>query len=167
MYEQSIAPMSTAYGNADYQPVADDFDRIIRNGLRRLTRSVDRSDLDKRQRKILEDFGQHGRYVGAFREVATIARLHCKRPEDAVALADELRGFILSGHVIDLTTPEAMLRETEANGHGDAAQFRHAYYRSRGTRDAVMEAMNAQEVASRLLADVLATERPALISLSR
>lgn len=157
---------STAYGHDRVTPRnPDDFDTMIRDAIRQMRRSVD--GLDRKQAKLLEDFGSHGRYVQGLRQVVEIARNHCRRPEDAVAFADQLRSFILAGHVIDLTTPEAMLRETEANHCGDAAQFRHAFYRSRGTRDQVIEAMSAQEVASRLLADVLATERPALISLSR
>lgn len=160
MDQQNRAMAARAYGDNTLTHV-DDFDRIIRDGIRRMARSV--SGLDRKQTKLLEDFGAHGRYIQGFRQVAEIARNHCQRPEDAVALADQLRVFILAGHAIDLTTPEAMLRETEANQQGDRQQFRHAYYRSRGTRDAVIEAMSAQEVASRLLADVMVTERPALV----
>lgn len=162
MNARNTMSATRAYGNGGYQPVDNDFDRIIRDGIRRMARSSE--GLDKKQRKLIEDFGSHGRYVQGLRQVVEIARHHCTRPEDAVALADQLRGFILTGHVIDLTTPEAMLRETEANAGGDAAQFRHAYYRSQGSRDAVIEAMSAQEVASRLLSDALWNERPALIT---
>jgi hypothetical protein len=150
-----------AYRNDSTSQVADDFDRIIRDAVRRMRQSTD--CIDAKQRRLLEDFGKDGRYVQGLRQVVEIARYHCQRPEDAVAIADELRWFIMAGHVIDLTTPEAMLRETEANRRGDEQQFRHAYYRSRGTRDAVIEAMSGQEIASRLLADTLVNERPALV----
>lgn len=161
MNAQSQNMSAIAYGSGAPSH-ADDFEAVIRDGIRRIARSS--AGLDKKQRKLIEDFGSHGRYVQGLKQVVEIARNHCQRPEDAVALADQLRGFILAGHVIDLTTPEAMLRETEANSHGDDAQFRHAFYQSRGSRAAVIEAMGAQEVASRLLADVMWSERPALIT---
>jgi hypothetical protein len=162
---QTSKPMTArAYGDQTPSHVVDEFDRIVRDAVRRMRQSVDRSTLDKRQVKLLEDFGTHGKYIAGFRQVVEIARNHCQRPEDAVALADQLRGFILAGHVIDLTTPEVMLRETEANKHGDFWQFKHAYYQSRGTRDGVIEAMSGQQVASQLLADVLVRERPKMVA---
>jgi hypothetical protein len=150
-----------AYGDETPSHVVDPFDQVIRDAIRRMKRSAD--GLDRKQVKLLEDFGTHGRYIQGFRQVCEIARNHCQRPEDAVALADQLRCYILAGHVIDLTTPEAMLRETEANEFGNHQQFRHAYYRSRGTVDGVIEAMSAQEIASRFLMDAMVKERPTLV----
>lgn len=150
------------YGHNSAEHVADDFDQMIRDAIRQMRRSCD--GLDRRQAKLLEDFGSHGRYVQGLRQVLEIARSQVQRPEDALAIVEQLRGFILSGHVIDLTIPEASLRETEANGAGDLAQHRHAYFATAGTRADVIETMRAQEFASRALADTMWRHRPTLVT---
>ncbi len=139
---------------------ADAFEQAMKDGLRQLTRST---DMTKSQRDLVYDMGTRGRYIAGLRQLAEIARVQCQDPADAVAWIEQIRGFVLAGHVIDLTEGEAMRRETEANRSGDVAQIRRAYLRCRGSLDQVVEAMTGQEIASRALADVLHRERPALI----
>lgn len=157
----------TAYGNHGPDPVPGDFSELIRNAMRRLQRSTERSELDRRQVKILEDFGKHGKYVGAFEEVATIARLHCRRDEDAVALADDLWRFIMVGRTIDVCVPSAFRNEQKANEFGNEAQFEYLFSKSRGTLDRVYEAMGGQKVWSEKTMAAVLADRPTLVSVFR
>lgn len=152
-----------AYGNRQASPVEDTLERALREGLRRMRRSAD--GLTYKQTRLLEDFARDGRYVAGFQQIVEIARCQCRRPEDAVAIADELRRFILQGHVIDLPpVPEAFRKENAANDEGDRAQWGFRDGPTRTTRDWVYETMRGQAVWSEIAADAVIHERPALIS---
>lgn len=148
-----------------YQPVAstlvqDEFDACWKDGWRQSRRSL--NGIGRRERQVIDDLSR-GRGTAMLREGFQILRAFSTCAADRVALTEQLRGFLLAGVAVDLTVPEAMLRETEANEEGNHAQMRHAFYTSRGTLDHVVERMTAQEVASRVLADTLHRERPAMV----
>ena len=156
--------MTAAAYQSHSTPVVDDqFDAAWKDGWRQAQRSL--AGIGRRERQVIEDL-KRGRGVSMLREGFEIIRHASTCPADRVALTESLRGFLLAGMPVDVTEPEAMLRETEWNEHGNMAQIKRALYRDRGSRDQVIETMSGQAIASRLLADVLRTERPALISLS-
>jgi hypothetical protein len=142
----------------------DEFDAAWKDGWRQVQRSL--SGLGKRERQVIDDL-KRGRGTTMLREGFEIIRQASTCANDATALCESLRGFVMAGHTLDVTEPEAMLRETEANEHGNMAQIKRALYGDRGSRDQVIETMNGQAIASRLLADTLWRERPALIKAGR
>lgn len=138
----------------------DEFDAAWKDGWRQTRRTL--RGLGRSEARIIDDLTR-GRGVTMLRQGFEIVREHSTCAADRVALAEQLRGFLLAGLTLELSEAEAMLRETEANEQGNVAQFRHAYFRSLGSRDAVIESMSGQEIASRLLKDTMWRDRPALI----
>lgn len=139
----------------------DEFDAAWKDGWRQVRRTL--RGLGRRERQVIDDLTR-GRGVSMLREGFEIVRACSTCPADRVALTEQLRGFLLVGTSLELTEAEAMLRETEANEAGNTMQIKHAFYRSRGTRDGVIEAMTRQSVMSQTLADTLHRDRPALVS---
>lgn len=150
---------ASAYQNERGLLAYDEFDAAWSDGWRLAMRSV---DAPPSEMQVLHDL-RRLRGVKMFRNGLEIVRARSTNPADRVALMEKLRGFLLTGVALDLTEPEAHRQEDDANSRGNAAQFRRAFFRNRGSRDDVIEAMSAQEIASRLLADTLVNERPALI----
>lgn len=140
-----------------------EFEQAWREGWQIARRSC---DLSREQAGTIDDLSRL-RGCLTLKRGFEILRHTSKNATDATALMEKLRGYLLAGHAIDLTEAEATHRETLANYHGNDAQDRHHFYRSAGTRSAVVEAMNGQAIASRLLADTLLKERPALIKAGR
>lgn len=136
-----------------------DFATLWAEGWQVMRRSC---DLTRSEAGVIDDLSRL-RGCGMVRRGLEIVRATSTNPMDRFALLEKLRGFMLAGLAVDLTEAEATLRETEANGRGNVAQVRHIHYRSRGSREAVIESMTEQSIASRLLADVVRVERPALI----
>jgi hypothetical protein len=85
----------------------------------------------------------------------TIAQ-RCADPAAAAFVTEQLRGFILSGHPsLDLRVFDAFRLEQRSNGVGDVAQFEFMIAPSSATRDRAIEALLAQEVATRAAIDAL------------
>lgn len=130
----------------------DDFERSMKDAIRQIRRSA--VDLTQGERNLLDDIGR-GRYLKGLRKVAEIARTKCIVAADATALAECVRGFILQGHVAVVSPFDALRQETQANHWGNAAEFEWVVSPTRASKEQVVEALRAQEIASRGVIDSL------------
>ncbi len=157
---------STAYENIGVATVDADFESLVRDAVRVMYASVERSDLDNRQRKLITDFGDNGKYVGGLRSILEIAWL-CRTPEHAVALPEILRSYALRAHRGPMPVMEAFRREQKANEVGNMAQLEYVFSRSRVTNDRAYEAMYGQRLLTERTMDALVEDRSPLIQVVR
>lgn len=167
MNARNTAMATQAYGNQRSRPVPDgELEALILDAKRMMYAGVNRSDLDRRQVKLVEDYGKDGKYIGALRDMCEIAWL-CADPTAAVALPEILRLYILRAHAAPLSWMEAFRKEDRANGAANHAQFEYALGRSRFTNARVYEAMWGQRLWSERTMDAIAADRPPLIQVVR
>lgn len=155
------------YGNSTARPVSNaaEFEKLALDAKRQMYAALDRSTLDRRQVKLVEDWGKDGKYTGALQTMAEIAWL-CSDPVAAIAIPEVLRLYILRGHQSPVSWLEAFRKEDHANGAANHAQFEYAYARSRFTNQRVYEAMWGQRFWTERTMEAIAADRPPLISLA-
>jgi hypothetical protein len=121
------------------------------DAVRQIRRSKTRATLA--DRRALDDFQR--RPSLQLKHVADISR-SCTSVADALALPEMLRSYILAGRLDASNGTIAALRaERDADAAEDLAVFEYLANPSPGTRAAAIEALRAQELASRAAADAL------------
>lgn len=146
-----------------WQDPMTDLERAWYEGWRLMRRTC---DLTPGQAQLIDDI-QRMRGCSRVKQALEIVQQTSHCPADSLGLSEKLRHYFLTGAVLDLTVPEAYDQETDANYRGNVAQHRHAFSPSIGTRESLAEAMNGQEVASRILKETVIKDRPALIRAGR
>lgn len=131
------------------------FDTRVANAIRVIRR--DSNDLTPRESQLLTDAAR-GR-LRAFKlmaEIADIARQRCADPSSATALAEAIRGYILTDHP-GLVLPwfDTLRREGATNTMADDALIEHILSPSHASRERVVETHVAQAIASRQVADLI------------
>jgi hypothetical protein len=131
----------------------DPFLASMADAVRTIRRSH-RGGLSVSDQRLLDDIAR-GRYVQGIRRSVEISR-GCADPADATAIAEAIRGFTLAGHpALELTVFDAMRAETHSNGPADMAQLEYVLAPSRGTAERAIDALRAQELATRAAIDAL------------
>ena len=163
----STPPMRSTYGNPASRAVADnEFEAMLVEAKQMMYAAVDRSDLDRREIKLVQDFGENLRYVGGLKSMLEIG-WRCKDPAAAVAIAEICRLYALRGHATPLSWRDAFRAEDNANGVANHAQREYAFGRSRFTNARAYEALWGQRVWTERTMDALAADRPPLITVVR
>jgi hypothetical protein len=136
-----------------------DFGSSLAEAIRMIRRSA--HGLTPRESQLLSDVAR-GRGA-AFRmvaEVADIARFRCFDPADAASLAECIRGYVLTGHPgLNLSWLDVLRYEGATNSMANDALYEHLLTPSKATRERMIEAHHAQEIASRAVADLMYQER--------
>lgn len=133
-------------------PLASDFDRATKDGLRLLRDHTDA--LNRKESRVLDDL-HRDRGLAMVRHALVIARYRASCPAAATGLLENWRGFVLAGHVVNCPVMDAFRMETESNGTANLAQFDYEISPTEANRARAIEALNRQLAETRRALDAL------------
>lgn len=138
----------------EYQPL----ETLLADAVRQVRRS---SKLTPRESQLLSDVARpDARGVRMIREAVDIAKYRCACPADASAIGEAFNRYVLTGHPgLRLPWFDTLRREGATNTMADDALVEHVLSPSQATRERVIEAHRAQELASRAVVSLMLNER--------